>query len=102
MTFHPKVLLIESPRRHCVVIGSGDLSGGGFLSNIECSLFSTVPRIVQQADGWFGRLFGDNALTSTLRGKDIDKYRTKHNEAMRKNKFQGPPLTLIRRDEHVA
>ena len=86
MTFHPKVLLIESPKRHCVVIGSGNLSGGGFLNNIECSLFSTVPCIVQQADEWFERLFGDNALTSTLRGKDIDKYRTKYNEATRKNR----------------
>src|ERR1700722_10076758 len=32
-TFHPKVLLVENPRRTFVVVGSGNLSNGGFLQN---------------------------------------------------------------------
>jgi hypothetical protein len=94
------VLLIETAKRHCVVIGSGNLSGGGFLSNIECSLFSTDPGIVQKADEWFERLFGDDGLTSTLRSKDIDRYRTKYKEVTRKNKEIESLARQI--EEHIA
>jgi HKD family nuclease len=86
VTFHPKVLLIKTAKRHCVVIGSANLSEGGFVNNIECSLFSIDPGLVQQADEWFDRLFRDNTFTSLLRRKDIDRYRPKYEEAKRKNK----------------
>jgi hypothetical protein len=62
------------------------LSEGGFVTNIECSLFSIDPGIVQGADESFERLFGDNTLTSLLRRKDIDRYRPKYDEAKQKTK----------------
>ncbi|MBV9157773.1 MAG: hypothetical protein JO097_16025 [Acidobacteriaceae bacterium] len=100
MTFHPKVLLIETAKRHSVVVGSANLSEGGFVSNIECSLFSIDSGIVQEADEWFERLFGDNTLTSLLRGKDIDRYRPKYDVAKRKNK----EIQKLERDieNHIA
>jgi HKD family nuclease len=33
-TFHPKVLLVENSHRAFVVVGSGNLSNGGFMQNI--------------------------------------------------------------------
>ncbi|MBV8811400.1 MAG: hypothetical protein JO033_22245 [Acidobacteriaceae bacterium] len=68
------------------MIGSGNLSGGGFLANIECGQFSEDDEIFKQADKWFNRLFDDDELTSALRGQDIRRYRKRFDTANQKNK----------------
>lgn len=70
-TFHPKVLLVKSSRNAFAVVGSGNLSDGGFLKNIECGLFSDDRSVYGSLDDWFERLFSDNRLTTPLREPDI-------------------------------
>src|SRR5580658_8471103 len=67
MTFHPKVLLVNNSQTSFVVVGSGNLSNGGFLRNIECGLYSDDQSVFSTLDTWFGSLFSDDSLTKQLR-----------------------------------
>ena len=40
ITFHPKVLIVTTRSLRFAVIGSGNLSAGGLVDNIECGLYS--------------------------------------------------------------
>ena len=85
-TFHPKVLLVENPRRAFVVVGSGNLSNGGFLQNIECGLYSENKSVFANLDAWFERLFSDDSLTKELREPDIRHYKKRFDAAKSANK----------------
>lgn len=41
-TFHPKVYVFKSPQRADVLVGSGNLTGGGLFTNYEASLAITL------------------------------------------------------------
>jgi HKD family nuclease len=85
-TFHPKVLLVENSRRAFVVVGSGNLSNGGFLQNIECGLFSNDKNVFSSLDVWFEKLFSDDCLTKQLREPDIRRYKKRFDAAKKANK----------------
>jgi len=40
-TFHPKVWIVEGVDTSFGIVGSGNLSRGGLLSNVECSLYTS-------------------------------------------------------------
>jgi phosphatidylserine/phosphatidylglycerophosphate/cardiolipin synthase-like enzyme len=53
-TFHPKVLVVSGEQsRDFAVVGSGNLSAGGFRDNVECSLFTDDQELVSDLSGWF-------------------------------------------------
>jgi HKD family nuclease len=81
ITFHPKVLLVKGPHAAFVVVGSGNLSNGGFLKNIECGVFSDDPTVYQSVDAWFDRLFCDDTLTKEIREPDIRRYKKRFDAA---------------------
>jgi HKD family nuclease len=85
-TFHPKVLLVDNSRRAFVVVGSGNLSNGGFLENIECGLYSDDKRVFSALDGWFEELFSNELLTKQLREPDIRRYKKRFDAAKKANK----------------
>lgn len=85
-TFHPKVLLVKSSREAFAVVGSGNLSDGGFLNNIECGLFSDDRSVYGSLDDWFERLFSDDRLTTPLRESDIRTYKQRYDAAKKANK----------------
>lgn len=85
-TFHPKVLLVKNSRRAFAVVGSGNLSSGGFLENIECGLFSDDASVYSSVDAWFEKLFCDDRLTKQLRESDIRRYKKCFDAAKRANK----------------
>lgn len=85
-TFHPKVLLVENSRRAFVVVGSGNLSNGGFLQNIECGLYSDDKKVFSTLNAWFERLFSDNSLTKQLREPDIRRYKKRFDAARKAKK----------------
>jgi HKD family nuclease len=85
-TFHPKVLLVENSRGRFVVVGSGNLSNGGFLQNIECGLYSDDKNVFSTLDAWFERLFSDDSLTKQLREPDIRHYKKRFDAAKKANK----------------
>lgn len=73
-TFHPKVWIIENgqdPHAH-VIVGSANLSNGGFESNIECSAYLDSPGVATDMQDWFDDLWNASpALTS----ERFDAYR---------------------------
>lgn len=85
-TFHPKVLLVKNSRRAFVVVGSGNLSNGGFLQNIECGLYSDDETVFATLDAWFEKLFSDDSLTKQLREPDIRHYKKRFDAAKTANK----------------
>jgi HKD family nuclease len=53
--FHPKVLIVTSAEsaQSFAIVGSANLSAGGMCTNIECSLYTSDPAILQRVTGWF-------------------------------------------------
>lgn len=56
--FHPKVLIVRSPKTRFAIVGSGNLSSGGFQSNCECGIFVRDTPTVNSLCGWFDAQFG--------------------------------------------
>jgi HKD family nuclease len=53
-TFHPKVLIVSGTKGgDFAVVGSGNLSAGGFRDNVECSLFTDDQELVSDLSVWF-------------------------------------------------
>jgi HKD family nuclease len=51
--FHPKVWLIDHEGSVDAIVGSSNLSFGGFASNTECSGFFSDPEITASLKNWF-------------------------------------------------
>src|SRR5579871_2387015 len=56
-TFHPKVLLISNADRRFAIVGSANLSVGGFRTNVECSVFVNDRKLLDELEGWFDTAF---------------------------------------------
>ena len=71
--FHPKVYLFEGDQHNCLIVGSSNLTGPGFYSNVESNIsisFATEDesgqKILQQVLNFFSPLYsGGNAQTLT-------------------------------------
>ena len=85
-TFHPKVLLVKAGPKAFVVVGSGNLSNGGFLTNIECGLFSDDAKVFGALDDWFESLFSNDDLTKQLGEPDIRRYKKRFDAAKKPKK----------------
>lgn len=86
ITFHPKVLIVKTPTREFAVIGSGNLSAGGLIHNVECSYFTTASKDLQEVKSWFDGLFGIDSHTKDLNDADIRRYRPRYEKAKAANK----------------
>ncbi len=53
-TFHPKVWIINHEHSLIAIVGSGNLSGGGLLGNVECGIYTDNPEHVSALEQWFG------------------------------------------------
>jgi hypothetical protein len=83
--FHPKVLLVnaESNDTHKLrfaIVGSGNLSQGGLLDNVECSAYIDGPESVLQLKSWFERLF---TLATPISVDLIREYEPRYRNALR-------------------
>jgi PLD-like domain len=52
-TFHPKLWLVTSGGYSQAIVGSSNLSSGGFSANIECNLYTAGQSVAQELLGWF-------------------------------------------------
>src|SRR5437867_934465 len=80
--FHPKVLVVTngSPKTSFALVGSGNLSKGGFVSNVECWLYTEAAEHVQALREWFDRHFEDSKpLTAEMINQYRPKYKTAQN-----------------------
>lgn len=57
-TFHPKVLIVKTSECTFAVVGSGNLSKGGLVSNVECALYTEDATLVKRLSIWFDEVFG--------------------------------------------
>ena len=81
--FHPKVLIAERHRdQGFAMVGSGNLSGGGLLNNIECSLYTEDDGVLLRLKRWFDRLFYDERASS-ITPSVIKEYEPFHQMAKR-------------------
>jgi HKD family nuclease len=73
-TFHPKVWVIDHGGGSTALVGSGNLSAGGLLTNVECGLFSSQQSEVDALRFWFDKHW---AAAPDL-AKTLDDYIVKH------------------------
>lgn len=75
--FHPKVMIVTTsePYKNFAVVGSGNLSEGGLLKNIECSLYTNEADDVQELVEWFDENF---KAGKKLTKKDIKAYEVQY------------------------
>lgn len=104
-TFHPKVLIIVGSGDRFAIVGSANLSAGGFRDNVECSLFVTQKRLLNDLQTWFDSVFADENQTHALTSTDIKDYEPrfkrarKHMAAVRKT--QQEVQSKIGREHHA-
>jgi HKD family nuclease len=60
-TFHPKVWIIQTPRTSHLIIGSANLSEGGFVRNSECSAYLNDPTAAASIERWFDECWKNSA-----------------------------------------
>jgi HKD family nuclease len=82
-TFHPKVMILFGQHYRFAIVGSGNLSAGGFRDNVECSVFVNDKGLVDDLQHWFDAVFTDEDATRTLTNPDIQEYEPKFKKARR-------------------
>jgi hypothetical protein len=60
-TFHPKVWVIETSATTHVIIGSANLSHGGFIENTECSAYIDDRKVAEYITKWFHVLWDESS-----------------------------------------
>jgi HKD family nuclease len=74
-TFHPKVWIIKTPICTHLIVGSANLSYGGFVQNTECSAYLSDQRSAESLTAWFDALWKvSSPLTTALCRKYREQY----------------------------
>jgi HKD family nuclease len=73
-TFHPKVWIIDRDDEPVCIVGSGNLSSGGLLRNVECGLLTSSARDVNALTAWFDACWN----ASPPLAKTLDDYVAKY------------------------
>ena len=55
-TFHLKLMIIERGSVTCAIVGSGNLTGGGQLHNVECGVYISRDEEIKELQTWFNTL----------------------------------------------
>jgi HKD family nuclease len=74
-TFHPKVWIVESRNTSFVIVGSANLSYGGFADNRECSAYLSNKEAVNSLKSWFTSTWKESAQ---LKQELCDAYRERY------------------------
>jgi len=76
LVFHPKVLIVCGETTRFAVVGSGNLTSGGFRSNVECSIYTAEVGHIYALLQWF-----DNLECAPLSKKAILNYQPHYDTA---------------------
>jgi HKD family nuclease len=63
--FHPKVLIVHTPKKQFAIVGSGNLSKGGLQTNCECGVFVEDASTLNKLCRWFDTQFADGDPLNT-------------------------------------
>ena len=75
--FHPKVTIVRQKDNSCfAIVGSGNLTGGGQLHNIECAVYVDDKLGVQELRAWY-----DYLIAKPLSSRIIEAYRPVYERA---------------------
>jgi HKD family nuclease len=85
-TFHPKVFIVLSGSQPFALVGSGNLSAGGLHANIECFVYVSNARVINQIRSWLRELTEDKDRCIPLRPDDIKTYEKKWKAALKSRK----------------
>jgi HKD family nuclease len=77
--FHPKVWVIEYEGSADAIVGSANLSFGGFASNTECSGYFSDPAITESLKNWFDSIW---RKSSPLTVELCQAYRKQHEKTI--------------------
>lgn len=77
-TFHPKVWIVDAPDGAFAIVGSANLSKGGFSKNIECSAYVAGDDALKELDNWFAACWRSG---SPLRSELCATYRAMYKRA---------------------
>lgn len=53
VTFHPKIWIVDQGGASQAIVGSSNLSYGGFTANLECNVYTDVQGTVHEITRWF-------------------------------------------------
>src|SRR5207302_10030800 len=76
--FHPKVLIVRTPKKQFAVVGSGNLSKGGIQNNCECGVYVANTSAIATLCRWFDAQF---AAGEPLNEQMIRKYEPEYKKA---------------------
>jgi HKD family nuclease len=76
--FHPKVLIVRTPKKQFAIVGSGNLSKGGIQTNCECGVYVANSSSIATLCHWFNIQF---AAGSPLNERMIRKYEPEYRKA---------------------
>jgi HKD family nuclease len=76
LVFHPKVFIVSGETAQFAIVGSGNLTSGGFRSNVECSIYTAEVGHVDALVQWFREL-----ECTPLSEKAILKYEPHYDKA---------------------
>ncbi len=69
--FHPKIMIVRHKDGSCfAVVGSGNLTGGGQLHNVECGAYINCESVIGELEGWY-----EGLESKPLNSKIIEAYR---------------------------
>jgi HKD family nuclease len=77
-TFHPKVWIVESRHTSYTIVGSANLSYGGFADSTECSAYLKSKEAVEAMNNWFSSLWKQG---SQLKPELCQAYRERYGKA---------------------
>jgi len=76
--FHPKLLIVQSPKEQFAIVSSGNLSDGGLQTNCECGVFVGDASTVSTLRDWFDEQFNSG---EEFNGEMIDEYEPHYKRA---------------------
>lgn len=95
ITFHPKVIIVrgKAKKYNFAIVGSGNMSQGGYIKNVECNVYIDDKNQVSNLTGWYKDLVAEGACR--LNEEMIETYIPKYESAKRN-------ITNINKDEITA
>ena len=76
-TFHPKVMIVKGQEHSFAIVGSGNMSRGGYIDNVECNVYLSSDQDVERLIEWYQGIIsgGSSAL---LNANLLADYKIKH------------------------
>lgn len=85
--FHPKIIIVSNSTsgKSFVILGSGNMSKGGFVTNIECNIYIDDVKQVNELISWYEAMLKNPKETINITAKFIEYYKPKYEKSRKLN-----------------